>query len=113
MSFGIQALIAVTNGIWITAADTLSFGYIHWIQYVNPNYWVTSPMIHAILQRTGDCSSYYSDGTCAIHLGDVVAMNMRMDHINPNASVLALFIIWLSVRLMQYVLLVRDSVDSA
>ncbi|KAI8914451.1 Carboxylesterase family-domain-containing protein [Gorgonomyces haynaldii] len=109
VSFFMQALITVTSGLWIQKSDTFLYSILSFLQYMNPNYWVLSPMIQAILKQVGPCQQEYPDGSCAFHLGDAVFEQLRMDSIDTNHAIGILFVLWFGARFMQLALLLRDT----
>jgi energy-coupling factor transporter ATP-binding protein EcfA2 len=108
ISFFAQAILAVTSGVWIKRGDTVVYNLLAWMEYVNPNYWVLAPLIRANLVGAGECILTIS-GECTTKLGDLLVENARVDDFSPNTAVQVLLLILFSLRLLQYILLVRDS----
>lgn len=109
ISFLIQGFIAITCGLWIHPSDTIFFGAISWLQYLNPMYWAFSTVVQLNSSGLGDCLHFDALGACKATVGDLFVQQARLVELKPFVSVLVLFSIWIVIRAIQLGLLVRDA----
>jgi ABC-type multidrug transport system ATPase subunit len=105
VSFFIQALLIVTSGLWIKSNDTKLYNTIHYIQYINPNYWILNPLLKTILHNNGKCIIYF-DNKCRIKWGDFVTelVDGGFDY-SIDFCVIMMILLWIMMRILQYILL--------
>ncbi|KNC98868.1 uncharacterized protein SPPG_09314 [Spizellomyces punctatus DAOM BR117] len=108
IAFFSQAVLAIASGIWIKKGDTSVYDVIAWFQYLNPTYWALSALIRTNAVGLGECL-LEKDGVCQANLGDVIAEEARTENVSPANGLLALFIIWLVMRFLQFLFLLRDA----
>ena len=109
VSFFAQAVLMITSGIWISEGDTMVYGWISWLQNINPNYWVLSPLLRNILAQQGKCLWVDHNSQCRAWEGDFMIENTRLASITSGTSLGALCCIFVSLRLIQLMLLSRDA----
>lgn len=108
VAFFSQAVLAIVSGVWIKKGDATVYNWIAWAQYLNPTYWALSPLVRANAAHAGECI-LSQDGYCRATLGDVIVEQARADRITPGNGLLALVVIWLVMRGLQLLLLLRDA----
>ena len=105
ISFLIQALFAITSGLWLHNGDSAIYRVIEWIQYINPQYWTVSSLISQNVYNTGECMINGSGNICLVTSGDVFESHVRLMEISSVSSILALIGLWTGIRIIQFMIL--------
>ena len=105
ISFLIQALFTITNGIWLTHGESPFYIVLEWIKYINPQYWAISSLIHQLLYSSGKCVLTGSGGECLVAAGDAFESHIGLVDISSSTSILVLIAIWTILRIVQYIIL--------
>ncbi|KAI8923070.1 P-loop containing nucleoside triphosphate hydrolase protein [Entophlyctis helioformis] len=110
ISFLLQAVVTMTSGLWIKRGDTALYDLVSWIQDINPMYWMLSPLIRATMAGAGTCIVLDADQSeCRAHTGDLVIEQARLEHMSPDRAVAVVVGLWMLLRCLQLVLLLRDA----
>lgn len=105
ISFLMQALFAITSGLWIHNGDGIFFSAIEWLKFINPQYWAVSSLIYQNVHSSGECEILGTDGTCLVTAGDAFESHVRLMNITSSTSILSLIAIWTGIRIVQYLIL--------
>jgi hypothetical protein len=105
IAFLIQALFAITSGLWLHTGDSNFFSAIEWIKYINPQYWAMSSLIYQNVHLSGECEIFGDGNTCLVTTGDAFESYIRLVDIPSSTSIYALIGLWTGIRLAQYLIL--------
>jgi ABC-type multidrug transport system ATPase subunit len=108
VSFFVQCILGIASGLWIKKGETNLYDLISWVEIASPNYWVMSPLISSVLNGVGECVVII-DGVCRAKMGDVLIQQGGLDNVNPNTAIIAMVILLVCIRSVQYFVLTRNS----